>query len=73
MKSTLSSRLVKFHAGQLVRPRCPQCTEQQFASDASVHVNDNDIRHWWSCESCGHQFMTTVTLWRKASGHRSFS
>jgi hypothetical protein len=20
------------------------------------------VRHWWSCESCGHEFRTTVRL-----------
>jgi len=33
-----------------------------FAADVSVHVHEHDIRHWWSCETCGHQFMTTVAL-----------
>ena len=67
MKNAQSSRSAEFHVGQLVRPNCPHCAEQQFASAACVHVNDNDIRHWWNCENCGHQFMTTVRLVRKPS------
>ena len=67
MKNAQASRSAEFHVGQLVRPNCPHCAEQQFASAACVHVNDNDIRHWWNCENCGHQFMTTVRLVRKPS------
>ena len=73
MKNTLSSRSKEFHVDQLARPNCPHCSERQFASAASVHVNDNDIRHWWSCESCGHHFMTIVRLWRKSSSHAVLS
>jgi hypothetical protein len=28
----------------------------------SQHVNHDLVRHWWSCESCGHEFRTTVEL-----------
>jgi transcription elongation factor Elf1 len=72
MKSALSPRSDELEAGRIVRPRCPQCNDQQFASSVSVHVNENDVRHWWDCESCGHQFMTTVRL-RKAVRRLAFS
>jgi hypothetical protein len=26
------------------------------------HVKEELIRHWWRCESCGHQFRTSVRL-----------
>jgi hypothetical protein len=28
----------------------------------SQHVKHDLVRHWWSCESCGHEFHTTVRL-----------
>jgi hypothetical protein len=72
MKSALSAHPEELDAGRLVRPDCPQCGDRLFASSVSVHVNENDIRHWWTCDSCGHEFMTTVRL-RKLSYRRAFS
>jgi hypothetical protein len=69
MKSVLSPRSDRLEAG-LVRPDCPQCGDRLFASSVSVHVSDNDIRHWWNCDSCGHEFMTIVRL-RKHSYRRT--
>lgn len=72
MISALSPRSDELDAGRIVRPRCPQCDDRQFASSVSVHVNETDVRHWWNCETCGHQFMTTVRM-RKAIRRRAFS
>ena len=72
MKTALSPRSEKLEASRLVRPHCPQCGDQLFASSVSVHVNDHDIRHWWNCESCGHEFMTRVRL-RRFVRSRTFS
>ena len=73
MKCTLSPRSAQLEGARLVRPHCPQCSEPLFASTVSVHVNENDIRHWWNCDTCGHEFMTTVRLWPKASARRAIS
>ena len=70
MKNSLSTRYA-FDAGQIVRPACPQCAEQQFASTVSVHVTEVDIRHWWSCENCGHEFITMVRMRKAATPRRS--
>jgi hypothetical protein len=32
------------------------------APAVSVHVHQDDIRHWWSCDACGYEFMTAVTV-----------
>ena len=72
MKNALSPRAEKLDAGRFVRPRCPQCGDWLFASSVSVHVSENDTRHWWNCESCGHEFMTTVRL-RRAPRPRAYS
>jgi len=61
MKACAAARALP-RSRPLARPNCPQCGDVLFAAAVSVHVHDNDIRHWWSCESCGHQFMTVVAL-----------
>lgn len=48
----------------VVRPSCPHCNDVLFAATVSVHVHENDVRNWWSCETCGHQFMTTTSIAR---------
>jgi hypothetical protein len=60
MKAYAAARTAPY-ARSVVRPSCPHCKDVLFAATVSVHVHDNDIRHWWSCETCGHQFMTTVS------------
>jgi transcription elongation factor Elf1 len=44
------------------RPHCPNCNDMVIAPALSVHVHPDDIRHWWSCEACGYEFMTAVTV-----------
>jgi DNA-directed RNA polymerase subunit M/transcription elongation factor TFIIS len=39
---------------------CPQCQDLIIAATQSQHVSRNEIRHWWVCEACGHEFRTTV-------------
>ncbi len=50
---------------RVLRPCCPQCGDVLIASTVSVHVSDNDVRHWWSCDDCGHEFMTVVHIFRR--------
>jgi RNase P subunit RPR2 len=50
------------HARNIVRSFCPQCEDLLVAPALSQHVNEDLIRHWWSCEECGHEFRTTVRL-----------
>jgi DNA-directed RNA polymerase subunit M/transcription elongation factor TFIIS len=39
---------------------CPQCKDLIIAATQSQHVSTNEIRHWWMCENCGHEFHTKV-------------
>jgi len=39
---------------------CPQCDDLIIAATKSQHVSTNEVRHWWACEACGHEFRTTV-------------
>lgn len=44
-----------------MRP-CTHCDEWVVAPEASEFMGNGKIRHIWSCDSCGHQFETTVRL-----------
>ncbi len=46
----------------VVRSFCPECRDLMVAAAKSQHVNESVVRHWWSCDSCGHEFRTTVHL-----------
>ena len=43
-------------------PTCPRCNDVLFAAAASEHVSEKHVRHVWSCDSCGHEFATSVRL-----------
>jgi hypothetical protein len=43
-------------------PACPKCHDLQFAPSASEFVSKGKVRHFWSCEACGHEFSTSVKL-----------
>ena len=46
----------------LQRPACPRCGDTLMAAAASELVGRSCIRNSWSCESCGHHFVTAVRL-----------
>jgi len=54
-------------ARYIARPCCPQCGDQQLAPDRSEFVGEGLIHHTWSCDACGHEFLTTVELNRDAA------
>ena len=41
---------------------CPRCDDVMVAPARSQHVKEDVVRHQWRCESCGHQFRTSVRL-----------
>lgn len=43
-------------------PRCPRCGDTVLAPDISEHVSPRQVRHIWSCETCGKGFATSVDL-----------
>jgi uncharacterized protein with PIN domain len=43
-----------------VGTRCPSCSDMLLAPAASEYVNEREVRHFWSCESCGHELETSV-------------
>ena len=47
---------------RLTLPSCPKCNDLLFAPAASEFVSKEHVRHQWSCETCGHEFSTSVRL-----------
>ena len=46
----------------LRRPVCPHCGDTLLAAQASALVARGHIENSWSCDSCGHDFVTAVQL-----------
>ncbi len=46
----------------LRRPHCPQCGEYQFAATATEFLGRGRLVNSWTCDACGLQFRTGVTL-----------
>ena len=49
-------------AHRIALPSCPNCNDLVFAPAASEFVSKTRVRHIWSCETCGHEFSTSVRL-----------
>jgi len=47
---------------RLTLPSCPKCNDLLCAPAASEFVSKEHVRHQWSCETCGHEFSTSVRL-----------
>ena len=62
MRTEASVDVVRSAARRLVFPACPRCRDVLIAAAASMHVNEKHVRHLWSCDSCGHTFVTTVRI-----------
>jgi hypothetical protein len=52
------------------QPTCPHCREMVLAPMMSEYVEENLIRHLWSCDTCGHEFRTSVRPFGRASQKR---
>src|ERR1700733_13808368 len=62
MKKHATVPAFSVEAHSFVRSFCPECHDLMVAATQSQLVNKNVVRHLWSCESCGHEFRTTVRL-----------
>lgn len=47
------------------RPICPRCGDVLLVAEASEFDAHGRILHTWSCDSCGHEFQTSITLRRR--------
>jgi hypothetical protein len=41
---------------------CPYCSGSVIAPHRSEYVSEEQVRHYWSCESCGHGSESVVDL-----------
>lgn len=48
----------------LSRPNCPQCGSMLLVAEESRFSARGRIDHDWSCDTCGHEFATSIRLFR---------
>jgi hypothetical protein len=41
---------------------CTECNELVIAPKSSAHVSSHEVRHFWSCDNCGHEIELAVNL-----------
>ena len=46
----------------LRRPKCPSCSSTLLMAAESAFNLNGRIRHTWSCDDCGHEFVTSVRV-----------
>lgn len=46
----------------LSRPNCPHCGSTLLFAEQSAFNFNGRIRHTWSCDQCGNQFVTSVRV-----------
>jgi len=44
------------------RTACPYCGDRLLAPEVSEFVDGGEIRHHWSCDSCGGELRTSIEL-----------
>ena len=47
------------------RPNCPHCGSVLLVAEQSEFNLKGRIRHAWSCDDCGHEFVTLIRLRRQ--------
>ena len=47
------------------RPNCPHCGSVLLVAEQSEFNLKGRIRHAWSCDDCGHEFVTSIRLRRQ--------
>jgi ribosomal protein S27AE len=46
----------------LSRPKCPRCGSIVFVAEQSALNLNGGIRHAWSCDDCGNEFVTSISV-----------
>lgn len=46
----------------LSRPKCPRCSSTLFVAEHSTFDPNGRIRHAWSCDDCGEEFVTSIRV-----------
>ena len=52
---------------------CIECNELLIAPKSSAHVSKHEVRHFWSCDNCGHEIELLVDLRIKVAPERGKS
>jgi RNase P subunit RPR2 len=60
MKVQSATRMTPLSVQRFGRSFCPECKDMLLAPASSEYVNAFLIRHFWSCEACGHEFRTSI-------------
>jgi RNase P subunit RPR2 len=47
---------------KLSRPTCPQCGSMLLVAEESAFNLNGRIRHTWTCDDCGNEFVTSVRV-----------
>jgi ribosomal protein S27AE len=47
---------------ELRPPRCPRCGSALLVAEESAFNPNGRIRHTWSCDACGNEFVTSVRV-----------
>ena len=46
----------------LRRPKCPRCGSMLLVAEQSAFNLNGRIRHTWSCDDCGNEFVTSIRV-----------
>ena len=46
----------------LSRPKCPRCGSILLVAEQSAFTLKGRIRHSWSCDDCGNEFVTSIRV-----------
>jgi transposase-like protein len=52
-------------AQDLSRPKCPRCGSILLVAEESAFNLQGRIRHAWTCDDCGNEFVTSIKLWSR--------
>jgi ribosomal protein S27AE len=47
---------------ELMRPECPRCGSIVLMAERAALDRHSRIRHVWSCDECGHEFVTSIAV-----------
>ncbi len=47
---------------ELMRPKCPCCGVTVLIAERAALNPDGGIRHTWTCDDCGHEFVTSIGI-----------
>jgi ribosomal protein S27AE len=47
---------------ELTRPTCPGCGAIVLMAERAAFNPNGRIRHTWSCDDCGHEFVTSIGM-----------